>query len=169
MIFKNIILFLVIILFSGIITSQFFLTENLNNQFMYSSENQDNSLCSAISEYGLEQPMNLATKPPVAMPTLSPIGERQFDNGLTHPSIDLVLMSPTTIMPIVGQDQIQNYDQGYGPSPTHSQTTNGPTPSQTTIGPTPSQTTIGPTPSHTTNGPTPYHTTNGPTPYHTSN
>ena len=105
MIFKNIILFLVIILFSGIITSQFFLTENLNNQFIYSSEGEDKSLCSTISEYGSEQPMNVATKPPYIIPTLSPIGERQFDNGLTQPSIDLALMQPT----ISNQkDNIQN-------------------------------------------------------------
>jgi hypothetical protein len=150
MIFKNIILFFVIILFSGIITSQYFLTENLNNQFMYSSEMRDQSLCSTISEYGSEQPMNLATKSPTVMPTLSPIGERQFNNGLNQPSIDLALMSPATIIPTVGR----------GPSPTPSQTTIGPTPSQTTIEPTPSQTTIEPTPSQTTIGPTPSQTSN---------
>ena len=106
MIFKNILLFIVIVLFSGIITSQYFLTENLNNQFMYSSEGKDQSLCSSISEYGPdEQPMNIATKPPIEIPTLSPIGERQFDNGLNQPSIDLALMQPT--IPDQNQDQGQ--------------------------------------------------------------
>lgn len=61
MIFKNIILFLVIILFSGIITSHFFVTENLNNQFMYSSENQDQSLCASNSEYSSEPATNVET------------------------------------------------------------------------------------------------------------
>ena len=147
MIFKNIILFIVIILFSGIITSQFFLTENLNNQFMYSSEDKDKSLCSAISEYGVEQPMNMA--PEDAFPTFMPFSNPPIDGSITQSPID----SSITQSPIDGsitQTQIDhallfNYGQTQGPLYTPYQTAIEPTPYQTAIEPTPYQTAIEPT------------------------
>ena len=93
---KTIILILAIVLFSGIIFNQLFLTENLNNQFGYKNEEQ--SLCNTISNFNESEPTIMPPNSMQSIPNITTNNPMALSMGNTLPPMSTMSSMTPTMM-----------------------------------------------------------------------